>query len=108
MPVTKAATRKKMESLGVYKPEFDAAIERYVRLSKEFQKLYTEYEKEGFKFEVETEKGVKKAPIVGVLETLRRDILAVENSLGLTPMGLLKLQENAFKQQKKTKKDALV
>ena len=97
-----------MKALNVYKPEFDTAIERYVKLSKEFQKIYSEYEDGGFQYEIDTEKGVKKAPIVGVLETLRRDILAIENSLGLTPMGLLKLQENAFKSVKKAKKDSLV
>ena len=97
-----------MLALNVYKPEFDTAIERYVKLSKEFQKIYSEYEDGGFQYEIDTEKGVKKAPIVGVLETLRRDILAIENSLGLTPMGLLKLQENAFKSGKKAKKDSLV
>lgn len=108
MAVSKASVKKKMQALNVYKPEFDTTIERYVKLSKEFQKLYTEYEDSGFQFEIETEKGTKKAPIVGILETLRRDILAIENSLGLTPMGLLKLQENAFKSAKKAKKDSLV
>ena len=97
-----------MLALNVYKPEFDTAIERYVKLSKEFQKIYSEYEDGGFQYEIDTEKGVKKAPIVGVLETLRRDILAIENSLGLTPMGLLKLQENAFKSVKKAKKESLL
>lgn len=108
MAISKASVKKKMIALNVYKPEFDTTIERYVLLSKEFQKLYAEYEDGGFQFEVETEKGVKKAPVVGVLETLRRDILAIENSLGLTPMGLLKLQENAFKTVKNAKKDSLV
>lgn len=108
MAVTKASVKKRMVSLGVYKPEFDPAIEQYVRMKKEYQELYARYEADGFPFEVETAQGTKKAPIVGVLETLRKDILTAENALGLTPAGLLKLQENAFKKQKNPKRDSLV
>lgn len=108
MAVTKASVKKRMVSLGVYKPEFDPAIEQYVRMKNEYQELYTRYKDAGFPFEVETAQGTKKAPIVGVLESLRKDILTAENALGLTPAGLLKLQENAFKKQKNPKRDSLV
>lgn len=108
MAVTKASVKKRMTALGVYKPEFDSAIEQYVRMKKEYQELYSRYEADGFPYEAETAQGTKKAPIVAVLETLRRDILTTENALGLTPTGLMKLQENAFKKQKNPKRDSLV
>lgn len=37
------------------------------------------------------------------LETLRKDILAYAAQLGLTPQGLLKADEDAFRQKKKSK-----
>ncbi len=108
MAVSKPKVIQQMNELGVYKSEFDPTIDRYVELTKEYSKLYAKYKKDGFQCEIETDRGVKKAPIVNVLETLRRDILSLENALGLTPAGLLKLQENAFKKAKNPKKDSLV
>lgn len=108
MAVTKKSVIESMEKLGVYKAEFDPAIERYVKLSKEYATLYAKHVKEGYRCEVVTSSGVKKAPIVATLEVLRRDILKAENELGLTPAGLLKIQENAFKKAKNSKKDSLI
>lgn len=108
MAVTKKSVIESMEKLGVYKTEFDPAIERYVKLQKEYTTLYAKYAKDGYPCEVETPSGVKKAPIVATLEALRRDILKAENELGLTPTGLLKIQENAFKKAKTSRKDALI
>lgn len=106
--VTKAAVRKKMIALGVYKPEFDGTIERYVELAGEYATIYAAYVEGGYKCETLTATGVKKSPTVTTLESLRRDMLAVEDALGLTPRGLLKLQENAFKAEKKTRKEGLI
>ena len=106
--VTKAGTRKKMIALGIYKAEFDGTIDRYVELAAEYATLYAAYEAGGFVCEVETKASVKKSPVVSTLECLRRDILAIEDALGLTPRGLLKLQENAFKVAQKSRKDDLI
>ncbi len=106
---SKKAVQAKMESLGVYKPEFDETISRYVSLSKEYDLLYKQYIAGGYKCTVIGSQGEKKSPIVCTLEGLRRDVLQLEESLGLTPRGLLKLQENAFKIAKnKAKKDSLI
>lgn len=106
--VTKTAVRKKMIALGVYKPEFDETIDRYVELATEYATIYAAYVEGGYKCETETANGVKKSPVVTTLESLRRDMLAVEDALGLTPRGLLKLQENAFKVAQKSRKDDLI
>lgn len=107
--VSKSGVKKKLENLGVYKPEFDSTIERYVELQKEYDVLYGEYAESGYECTVETPTGRKKSPEVIVLESLRKDLHTLENSLGLTPFGLLKLQENAFQKPKNTtKKDGLL
>lgn len=99
---------QKMEQLGIYKPEFYEAVERYVKLKKEYKTVYRKYEKSGFECEVHTNQGTKKAPIVSTLESLRKDILSIEESLGLTPRGLLKLDEGAFAKKKQSKTGGLI
>ncbi len=107
--ITKKNVMERMEAIGVYKAEFEPTIERYVSLNKEYKMLYKRYADEGFRCTVESTGGEKKAPIVTTLESLRRDILQLEESLGLTPRGLLKLNENAFKKSKDgAKKDRLI
>ena len=98
----------RMKALGVYKPEFDETIRRYRILSDEFGKLYSQYRKDGYQYEVTGPQGVKKAPIVITLETLRRDLLSLEDALGLTPKGLKSLQEEPFKAERKTRKTDLL
>lgn len=106
---TKSGVKQQMETLGIYKPEFDATIDRYVALSKEYNLLYKRYKDDGFQCTVKGAQGEKKSPLVATLESLRRDILLLEESLGLTPRGILKLRENAFKMPKNgAKKDRLV
>lgn len=106
--INKPSVIKKMQGLGIYKPEFEPAIERYVALQKEYKKLYTAHQKDGYDCEVMTSSGVKKSPMVSTLESLRRDILSLEDALGLTPRGLLKLNEKAFEKAKKPKVDGLI
>lgn len=102
--------REKMENLGVFKEEFAPTIERYVKLSKEYSRLYKEYERDEYPCcTTSGNSGARKSPTVMVLETLRKDLLQLEESLGLTPRGLMKIQENAFKRAKDSaKKDRLI
>lgn len=108
MAISKKSTIEKMQSLGCYKPEFDPTIERYVALTTEYKRLYTQYKNSGYKCEVETATGVKKSPLVTTLESLRKDILNVEDSLGLTPRGLLKINEKAFEKPRSRKSEGLI
>ena len=98
----------RMRRLGVYKSEFDDTIRRYRKLSEEFGKIYAQYRKDGYPFEVSGPQGVKKAPVVVTLESLRRDLLDLEDALGLSPRGLKKLQEEPFKQQRTRRTDGLI
>jgi len=97
-----------MTLLGVYKKEFDPTIERYVELQNEYKILYSRYVDSGYECEVLTSTGSKKSPVVTTLESLRKDILNIEEALGLTPRGLLKLNEKAFEKVKKPKINGLV
>lgn len=93
----------RMKALGVYKPEFDSTIRRYRKLSEEFETIYAQYRKKKYPFVVSGPQGVKKSPVVVTLETLRRDLLSLEDALGLTPKGLKALQEEPFKPEKKSR-----
>ena len=91
-----------MKSLGIFKPEFAPMIEVYSQLMTQYDALTKEFKKSGYQFEVNTSTGSKKAPIVTTLETLRKDILNYVNTLGLTPLGLLKANDKAFNIAKKS------
>jgi len=91
-----------MKNLGIFKPEFAPMIEVYSQLMTQYDALTRTFKKSGYQFEVNTSTGSKKAPIVTTLETLRKDILNYANTLGLTPLGLLKTNEKAFTVVKKS------
>lgn len=106
--VTKKKVIASMEHLGIYKTEFDESIDRYVALQKEYKQIYKQYVDEGYRCTVDTASGVKKSPVVTTLESLRRDLLQLEESLGLTPRGLLKLKEKAFEKPKNSARNGLI
>lgn len=109
MAISAKKVKDKMSEIGVYRPEFDDTIKRYVCMFKEYEELQTRYEEDGYQCVVDGAQGPKKNPLVTTLESLRRDMLAIENALGLTPGGLLKLRENAFENKKtNSRKDSLL
>lgn len=98
-----AKIRRELESLAIYKPEFEPAIRRLADLKVEYDELHRRYASGGYPCVIEGPSGPKKNPLTATLESLRRDILALETALGLNPTGLLKLQENAFAKPKKSR-----
>ena len=92
-----------METLGIYKSEFDSVINIYAGLREQYDELEKIFFESEFEFEVPTASGMKKAPIVTTMEALRRDILSYAKDLGLTPHGLLKFDETAFHLEKESK-----
>ena len=95
-----------MISLGVYKPEFETTIKIYAGLVDQYTALSRQFKK--VKYEVTEKTGYsdnsKKSPIVNTLESLRKDILAYSNALGLTPSGLKKLNDGLKENNKKQSK----
>jgi len=95
-------TRDDMKALGVYKPEFEPIIEVYSQLREQYNILTQRFIDSDYDFKEYTNTGTKKAPIVTTLEALRKDILAYAAQLGLTPQGLLKADDAAFKKKKES------
>jgi len=102
MPKPANEARKHMQALGIYKPEFEPIIKVYGQLKEQYDELTKRFIESDYKFDEATEIGTKKAPIVTTLEALRKDILSYANQLGLTPQGLLKAKEDAFKAPSKS------
>lgn len=98
------AVADKMTALGVYKPEFDDSIRRYVKISEEYHTIYTSYRKAKYPFAVVGAQGAKKSPAFQALESLRKDLIALEDALGLNPRGLMKLQEEPFRAERATRR----
>ena len=64
--------------------------------------LVRRFEQSGYAFEVSTNTGSQKAPIVAALEGLRRDVLAYAVQLGLTPSGLKKINDASMKPERRS------
>ena len=96
-------TKENMIALGVYKPEFDNTIAIYSGLIEQYQALEKEFKKSKFMVVEKTgySDNAKKSPMVATLESLRKDILAYSNALGLTPSGLKKINDEMKVTKKK-------
>lgn len=91
-----------MKSLGIYKQEFAQVIEIYSGLLEQYARLNKKYLDSDMEYEIFTmQGGTKKAPIVGTLEVLRKDILNYASQLGLTVKGLDSIEVE--KEKKKSK-----
>lgn len=98
----KNQTIKEMKSLGIYKQEFAQVIEIYSGLLEQYARLNKKYLDSDMEYEIFTmQGGTKKAPIVGTLEVLRKDILNYASQLGLTVKGLDSIEVE--KEKKKSK-----
>lgn len=84
----KRRTISDMKKLGVHKPEYNRLVDIYSELVCQYLTLTEEFENSDYKFEVPTETGTKKAPIVATLESLRKDILAYSDRLCLNPQSM--------------------
>lgn len=95
-----------MKQLGVYKPEFNMTIQIYCSLIDQYNALEKDFKKSKFTVVEKTgySDNTKKNPLVGSLESLRKDILAYSNALGLTPAGLKKINDSMKPEKKKQSK----
>lgn len=100
-------TKANMKRLGIYRPEFDQSIQIYSGLIEQYNDLLRELKKSKFKVIEPTTRNndsMKKSPLIGVLETLRKDILTYSNCLGLTPVGFKKITDDMKNENKKLSK----
>lgn len=103
METIKEQVKKNMESLGVYKPEFDMAIGIYAGLIYQYKQLEKQFEEAAFSVAEKTgySNNSKKSPLVASMESLRKDILSYSNSLGLTPTALKRINDQMESNNKK-------
>lgn len=95
-------TKKSMQSLGVYKPEFDMLIDVYSGMLEQYDAAFKAHKKDKYSATMPTASyGVngtaeKANPLVKQLENLRRDILNYSDRLCLNPKTLMAAMDGAF------------
>lgn len=89
-------TRENMRNLGIYKKEFDPTIRRYANLRIEYEELEKTVRKRRKESE-EVPVGVLK-----LMKDIQKELLFMEDNLGLTPKGLKQLQKNSMESPKKS------
>lgn len=109
----KKKTVKSMESIGVYRPEYDPSIVAYATLRWQYETLQKEFIDGGCEYTEEYtnkngSKGERKTIRYQVMESMRKDLLSYENTLGLTPLGVKKIKQKAVGTKKTTMLEELL
>lgn len=99
-----------MRELGTFKAEFDAPVRRYAELSIQYEILNDEWYDNGCLIteEYTNKSGAKnkrKTALYLSMETLRKELIEMENLFGLTPKGLKAIKTKGLDQAKKSKLD---
>ncbi|HYE10538.1 MAG TPA: P27 family phage terminase small subunit [Patescibacteria group bacterium] len=102
------ATIKNMESISIYRPEFDSTIKAYAEMRQQYDHLMIEFYESGCKITEEYTNNagftnIRKTATYIALESLRKEILNHENTLGLTPAGLKKINNTSTVKKKVSK-----
>lgn len=98
-----------LKQLGTYEPEFDDIILIYAGLLDQYKTFEEQFEKSGYKIEeAYTNKAgatnMRKVPLYGAMESLRKDIVMYSDRLGLN----VKAMEGITVERKSTSKLELV
>lgn len=101
--------KKDLENLGTYEKEYDEIISIYAGLLSQYKSFEEQFEESGYKVEEEyTNKAgatnMRKVPLYGAMEILRKDILAYSDKLGLN----VRAMEGITVERKSTSKLELV
>lgn len=80
--------RSDMESLGVYKDEFQDAIRLYVDSRLQYEAAWEEYTAGGMRSVVDCAGGVKKNPVLIAIEESRKAMTQLQDKLALNPKAL--------------------
>lgn len=90
-----------MQAVGTYKPDFTAAIHQLAMLLRDQEQTRKEYRDRGSQpliwREGKNGEYQVKNPLLGILETQRRDAVMMLAQLGLTPTGLKKINDEMKK-----------
>ena len=86
-----ATYRRQLQDLGVYDPAFDPAIHVLCIQERELSRAMKAWKDTA----VKDQAPLITDPLYQKISMLRRDILARQDALGLTPKGLQRLRKNA-------------
>ena len=105
-------TTNKMKDLGTYKIEFDTTIRRYAEMQLQYEILNEKWIESGCAVtEPYTNKNgatnQRKTAIYLSIESLRKELLELENIFGLTPKGLKMIKNKGLEQNKKSALDRI-
>ena len=100
-------TKSRMKKVGTYKPEFDASVERYADLTVQYEILKRQWYGSGCAIteEYTNKSGAvneRKTPVYMAMETLRKDLIEMENIFGLTPKGLKQIRSKSLEGKKES------
>lgn len=106
-------TLEDLKKIGTYRAEFSPLIARYVEMRLQFELLMGQWYGTGCRVtEAYTNKAgavnQRKTALYQSIETLRRELLDVENVLGLTPAGIRKINQAALTERKKSAMEKLL
>lgn len=104
-------TIEDMQTLGTFKPEFDAPVRRYAELRIQYEILSDKWYENGCEVtEDYTNKSgatnQRKTSLYLAMETLRKELIDMENLFGLTPKGLKGIKSKSLESAKGSRLDA--
>ena len=102
-----ARTRNNMKKAGTYRREFEDSMERYADLRVQYDVLKERWYEEGCAIteEYTNKSGAanqRKTPLYLAMETLRKELLELENIFGLTPKGLKQIHSKTMEDKKES------
>lgn len=102
-----ARTRNNMKKAGTYRREFEDSMERYADLRVQYDVLKGQWYEDGCAIteEYTNKSGAtnqRKTPLYLAMETLRKELLELENIFGLTPKGLKQIHSKTMEDKKES------
>lgn len=102
-----------MKILGTYKLEFEAPVRRYAELRIQYDILTEKWYEEGCKITEEYTnkfgaKNNRKTALYLAMETMRKELIEMENLFGLTPKGLRAIKSKGLEDKKESALDKML
>lgn len=106
-------TIENMQILGTYKLEFEAPVRRYAELRIQYDILTEKWYEEGCKITEEYTnkfgaKNNRKTALYLAMETMRKELIEMENLFGLTPKGLRAIKNKGLEDKKESALDRVL
>ena len=104
-------TVENMRVLGTFRKEFEAPVRRYAELAIQYEILSDKWYEDGCKItEKYTNKNgatnLRKTALYMAMENLRKELIDMENTFGLTPKGLRQIKTKGLEEKKTSALDA--